>query len=105
MPPLGRKDHKIGLEQAVEMTRRHRQNMKKPHEFRAGAYDKTQMLELLNQKGCAGIRIYLARDAKGDSTYVAVGVDASGEDMTSGTILEETWICPPYCATSSPLNA
>ena len=105
MPPLGPRNHRITLDEAAQHTRRHREAPAKGHDIHASAYHKDQVLELLNQKGCAAIRIYLGRDASGASCMVAVGVDTAGEDMTSGTILEQGWPCPPFCGTASPLNA
>ncbi len=107
MPPLEPRDHHITVAEAAEHTRRHRQARQKPHDINAGAFHKDQVLELLNQQGCVGIRIYLARTASGSSTLVMAGVDQQGEDITAAncTILQNTTPCPPYCPVSSPLNA
>ncbi len=106
MPPLGPRNHRISVEEAAQHTRRHRDARGKAHDIHAGAFHKDQVLELLNQKGCTGIRIYLARKPDGSSTFVATGLDAKGEDITAAncTILEDMYPCPPYCPTSSPLN-
>ncbi len=105
MPPLGPRNHRITVQDAAAHTRRHREAIRTPHEIHSGAYHRDQVRELLQQPGCSGIRIYLGRDARGGSVLVLVGVDAAGEDMTSGTILEEGLPCPPFCPTASPLNA
>jgi len=105
MPPLGPRDHHITLAQAIQFTARHRQMATAAATINAGAFLRDQVLELLNQAGCAGIRIYLGRDNNGATNYVAVGVDANGDDMTQGTILEVMWPCPPMCPPSSALNA
>ncbi len=105
MAPLAPRNHKISLADAAAHTRRHREAAGKPHDIHAAAYPRDQVLELLNQKGCAALRIYLGRDASGRSALVLVGVDAQGEDMTSGTLLEDGTPCPPYCPTTSTLNA
>lgn len=105
MPPLGPRNHRITLEQAAAHTRRHREARGAAGGINSGAFHKDQVLELLNAKGCAGIRIYLGRDAAGAQHFVLVGLDASGEDLTQTTILEEMFPCPPWCPTSSALNA
>ncbi len=107
MPPLVPRDHRITVAEAAQHTRRHREAKSKAHDINAAAFHKDQVLELLNQKGCVALRIYLARDARGASTLVAAGVDQNGEDLTAAncTILEDSMPCPPYCSTSSPLNA
>jgi hypothetical protein len=66
--------------------------------WRAGGID-----ELLAQKGCAGIRIYYGLNAKGAPAPVLVAVDAEGNDLAGGTVLEEHLPCPPVCSASSPL--
>ncbi len=104
MPPLGPRNHRITLEEAAQHTRRHREARARGHDIHAGAFHADQVLQLLQQKGCAAMRIYLGRDAKGESSLVLVGVDVQGEDMTGGTILEVVYTCPPFCSTTSVLN-
>lgn len=98
LPP---RNHRITLADAAAHTRRHRDA--KLHEVRAGAFHKDQVLELLGQPGCAGLRIYHGRDEKGAPTFVLVGTDAAGGDLTAGTILEVMFPCPPWCAQGSAL--
>ena len=100
------RDHRIQLPEAAEFTRRWRQhNPPAAGRINSGAYLKDQVLELLNQAGCIGIRIYLGRGAEGAANMVAVGVDADGNDLTQGTILEQVYPCPPFCPDGSALNA
>jgi hypothetical protein len=101
IPP---RNHRISLSDAVAMIKRHRAATAAT-DVKAHAYFKDQLLEVLNQKGCEGLRLYLARGSDNAPTLVAVGMDKDGNDMTSGTILEFTMPCPPICGASSALNS
>ena len=50
-------------------------------ETRAVAYGKTVLEQLLAQKGCVGLRFYLAKDKLGKTTLVFKGVDKDGNDI------------------------
>ncbi len=99
LPP---RDHRISLESAAALTRRHRDS--KATELKAGAFPKEQVLELLNQSGCVGLRIYHGREETGNPTQVLVGIDGANNDLIDGTILEFNFPCPPFCSTPNPLN-
>lgn len=59
---------------------------------------------ILQQDGCIGVRIYNGKDASTNKeNKVLVGVDASGEDMSNGVIVEHLEVCPKSCPKSSPL--
>ncbi len=99
------RDHRVKLPDAAEYTRRWRQaNPPAPGRINSGAFLKQPVLDVLNQAGCVGIRIYLGRGADAAANMVAVGVDANGNDLTQGTILEFVYPCPPYCPDGSALN-
>ncbi|MFA6456463.1 MAG: hypothetical protein WCW40_06530 [Bacteroidota bacterium] len=53
--------------------------------------------KMLSQKGVVGIRYYYAKMDDGTPTIVLVGVDSLGKDMTTSTVAERTYPCPPYC--------
>ncbi|WP_276497407.1 hypothetical protein [Pontibacter litorisediminis] len=53
--------------------------------------------EILDQPGCMGIRMYHARDERGQRQVVLVGANADGEDMVSGTVADGAKVCPPDC--------
>jgi hypothetical protein len=36
---------------------------------------------------------------------ILVGVDADGNDMADGVLLDEHFLCPPFCNANSPLNS
>ena len=99
---LAPRNHRISLKEAAEHTRRHRESH--VWEVKSGAFHKDQVLELLNQKGCVGLRIHYGREANGAPTLVLTGIDTADNDITAGTILEVTWPCPPFCGAANALN-
>lgn len=107
MPPLDRNhSHRISVADAAVMIRRYREATQgDPTRPVCGAFLKGELLELLGQPGCSGIRLYVARGVAGEPHVVAVGVDAAGADMTSGQLMEEWLPCPPYCDPASALLA
>ncbi len=99
---LPARDHRISLADAAEHTRRYRDAKLSP--VSAHACHADQLRALLAQPGCVALRIYHGRDADLNPTLVLVGVDASGSDMVSGTLLEQTHPCPPWCSASNALT-
>jgi hypothetical protein len=71
---------------------------------RAVAFGRDAVLELLNQPGCAGIRVYQGMEEHGRRVLVLVGVDLEGKDLYLGRLEDKGWPCPPVCDDSSPLN-
>jgi hypothetical protein len=102
LPPAH--DHKITLAEAIALTRRFRETAS-PKTERGGMFHRASVDELLGQPGCTGLRFYHGRNADGSSAIVLVGVDAKGNDMTDGTILERQYPCPPYCGDPDGLNS
>ncbi len=100
---LPARNHRISLEEAAAHTKRHRDS--KIHAIKAGAFHKDQVLELLNQPGCVGLRIYHGRDKEGTPTFVLAGIDKADNDLTTGTLLEAQYPCPPFCGSANPLNS
>jgi uncharacterized lipoprotein NlpE involved in copper resistance len=100
-PP--QRDHAISLAEAAALTRSHRTAAGAKAE-RGGMFHRDQVVKLLEQAGCAGLRIYHGRNADGTSAMVLVGVEKDGKDMTAGTVLERHFPCPPYCDEPSQLN-
>lgn len=111
MPPLPSRDHRIPLSAAVAMTRRYRASAR-PGAFRAGCFPSKVFENLLAQKGCAGIRIYLGCHEDDALSLVMVAVDADGRDIVPGSdgkyqegaVVQDTIECPPFCDGGSPLN-
>lgn len=58
------------------------------------------VLDILNETGCMGIRVYFAVDAANEYTIVMVGADANESDMLAGPIVEVGAKCPPLCSPS-----
>jgi len=70
--------------------------------IRAHGFGKNKVLEVLNQPGATGLRIYYAYEKLGDGTFkqqvVVVGVNAQNEDLLdTNKILDFSSACPPYC--------
>lgn len=100
LPP--KKDHRISLAEASELTRGHRSTSAtepKSHLFHRDAFD-----TILAQPGCSAVRIYRGRGKGGEHHLVLVGVDDQGNDMTAGAVMEKCQPCPPYCDIASPLT-
>lgn len=117
MSPLPTNSHSISLQQAIEMTKRYRDQRSKVttqafqnslltcETFNRAAFD-----GLLSTPGCAGVRIYFAMDEKFVIKLVAVPVNANDEDilpsdadaLTAGAgdtppPVEQGQTCPPIC--------
>lgn len=104
----------ITLTEAIDLTTRYRAT--RPDDFFiCETFDAADVRQLLDERGCAFLRIYLGR--KDDNTVVAVLVGADEEEIDilpsvssiteetgSGTILEDGFRCPQFCPPPSPLN-
>ena len=99
LPP---RDHHISLTEAAALTRRYRDA--KVSAEKSGAFHKDQVLKLLAQAGCVGLRIHYGRNADGSPALVLTGIDAADTDLT-GEILELHYPCPPFCGAANPLNS
>ncbi len=99
LPP---RDHRITLAEAAALTKRHREA--KVHPEKSGAFHKDQVLALLAQPGCVGLRIYHGRNADNTPALILTGIDANDSDLT-GEILERHYPCPPVCGGANPLNS
>jgi len=74
-------------------------------EIIAHFFGKNQLLKILNQKGCVGIRFYYGIGDDGIKNIVAVGATSDQNDMTNGIILEYAFRCKPYCSGGNSLNS
>jgi len=92
----------ITLNEAKSMTHAFQNSTIGSNHTIAGLVDKTNLLTLLNQEGCTGLRIYNALNDDGKITFVLVGVNSNNEDMTD-YILDKTDLCPNNCSNDSPL--
>lgn len=64
---------------------------------------RNNLLKILDQEGCMGIRAYFAYNAEGKPQLVFVGADANENDML-GEIYDFSTPCPDNCSTPNPLN-
>jgi hypothetical protein len=69
------------------------------------AVGKNLVNSILGQTGCMGIRMYFALDKDGNKQLVLVGVDANGDDMTAGVIVDNMITCPNICSKKNSLNS
>lgn len=100
---LPARDHTISLQDAAVLTKRHRDTS--TDGILAGAFDKGQVVKLLNQPGCVGLRIYYGRDASGAPALVLAGIDDKDADLTASLLLEWAFPCPPICGPANSLNS
>jgi hypothetical protein len=66
---------------------------------------KNQLMKILNQKGCMGIRFYYGIGDDGKKNLIAVGAGSDENDMVDGIILERMITCPIRCSKSNSLNS
>lgn len=105
------KKHQISLAEAAKMTKKYRETPvgllgQLLNGTKSGSFSKESIEEILKQPGCVDIRFYFAvKGVVPKITYVAVGVDSNGNDITTGVILDDAEMCPPNCPSISPLNS
>ncbi|MCF8410282.1 MAG: hypothetical protein K9G31_03220 [Crocinitomicaceae bacterium] len=68
-------------------------------------FGKNQLIKILNQKGCMGIRFYYGIGNDGKKNIIAVGAGSDENDMVDGIILEYALKCPPHCSVNNSLNS
>ena len=100
MPLPDPRSHRISLDEAATQARRH---LGGPH--KGGLFLRAELDQLLAQPGCAGLRYYYGRKSEGQDSLILVGVDKEGNDMTQGVVMEESFLCPPWCGTANALNS
>lgn len=105
MPFPPQREHRISLERAAEMTRRHRNGRPGKGEL-AQMFPREVLERLLSQPGAMGIRFYFGRETdEGETRLVAVAVDQDANDMTAGEIDDFGFPCPPVCSGGNELNS
>ena len=59
--------------------------------------------------GCFDIlhegHIFSLSQAAKEADILIVGVNADGNDLYEGNLMELSVICPPFCSTNNPLNS
>jgi hypothetical protein len=98
---LPARDHRISLAEAAALTKRYRDA--KLSAEKSGAFHKDQVLTMLGQPGCVGLRVHYGRNADGSPALVLTAMDAEDNDLTA-TVLEKHYPCPPFCGAANPLN-
>jgi hypothetical protein len=93
------RNHLIPQNEAAQLVGAFQRGIR-PGEHVSTAFNRSAFENLLNQGGCAGIRIYRATHPDGTHTLVMVGVDASGADLAGADNLfaQAGQNCPPVCA-------
>lgn len=96
------RDHRISKERITGLVKAF-QSQARPDELHASMYHRSAFEYVLDQLGCAGIRIYLAQHDDGHYCMVMVGVDAAGADLTGkdARYAQNSHDCPPYCFDAS----
>lgn len=99
----GNEVHSISLTAAASLTANYRANH--PGDVQGFYYGKTDILAILAQSDCIGIRIYFGEDEGGDPKLVICGVLANEDDIDQGLLAEFGTACPPSCGSSNSLNS
>lgn len=98
----GTEGSEITLANAAAMTAKYRHD--NPNETLAHFFGKDILIELLDQEGCVGIRIYYGLDEDNNKQLVIVGVDSDQNDITR-LVADMSYPCPNACSTPNPLNS
>lgn len=97
-------DHAIPLETAGQYTARYREQAD-PWQPHGGFFGRAEVLRVLCQNGCVGIRYWFGANEDGTRVIVMSGVDGYGQAMISGLFIEMSSLCPPLCGDLNLLNA
>ncbi len=100
-------NHEIDLGTAIRLIRNHKVNFtvsSASTPIKGGFFSRSAFEKILAQPGAVGIRYYYAQNDNGTPTLVLVGVDANGEDMQAGIIMERSYPCPPLCSRPNELT-
>lgn len=100
----GNENHDIPLATAAQWTKNYR-DVNPSTAIIAHYFGKQAISQVLAQTNCVGIRSYYAINADGVKELIIVGVDANGNDLYEGMILDRSFKCPQACSTSNPLNS
>ena len=93
----------IDLTEAKEMTNSYQAAF--PNEPKCFFVGSDKLQSVIDQDGCVGVRMYRAFDVvRNEQNVVMVGVDANGNDMTDGLLLDRLKPCPQDCDSNSPLS-
>ena len=93
----------ITREQALAMIRGF-QNSTSYQGIKGGFYGKNNLIKILSQPNCVGIRYYYGMNDKNEPVIVLVGEDNNGKCLSDDTVLELWPYCPPWCPESNALD-
>jgi hypothetical protein len=85
----------IKLEQAIKLTYSFQDSEIGKGQTICAKFEKRIVEEVLKQENCEGINLYTALTDEGQITFVMVGYDKEGYDMTEGKIADLVNLCPP----------
>jgi hypothetical protein len=95
--------HEITLQEAEELTHAYQNDPEYQGKTVSCRIDNEAYQAVINQDDCIGIRTYFAKNSDNKLTIVVVGVDANGNDMTDGVLLNRALGCPNACPSASSL--
>lgn len=105
-------DHQISLQDAAELTKNYRElplgQIGQLLNGTKGAMFSNEALQaVMDQPACVSVRFYFAVKSEIPPifTLVAIGVDANGNDLVNGVVLDHARACPPLCSENNLLNS
>lgn len=101
--PNSTHSHEVSLDSARKYIKNLEQDAAQM-KVKGGIFYRNAFEKLLSHKGVIGIRYYYAKNDNGTPTLVLVGVDSTGKDLTTASIMEQSFPCPPYCDSQSLLQ-
>ena len=87
----------ITVKEAVKLTHAFQESEFGNSQTISAIFEKEIILQILNQEGCEGIKIYNALNEENKITFVLVGYNKDFNDMTDGYIADKAAICPEQC--------
>jgi hypothetical protein len=106
--PIPKKDYRVSRQEAHATTKRWRERQARSEPLPPMpplAYHREALELVLAQPGCVAVRSYPALTEDGQATLLLVGVDADGNDLVDGALVERGEPCPPYCSDPNDLTA
>lgn len=97
----GSEGSKISVREGGDMTANYR--TANPGERKGHFFGRDLLMEILEQEGCMGIRMYYGIDDDGEKQLVICGADASEDDMLD-IVGDVSCPCPP-CGSANALNS
>jgi hypothetical protein len=99
----GNEGSAITLTEASDLTANYRATIS-PGDRLALFVGRNRLLDILNQSGCMGVRIYFGIDKNGQQELVLVGAESNEDDMEKGVIIDSLLPCPQRCSAPNRLN-